>query len=149
MEGYRHILCATDFSPNSDRAARRAADLARRDGAKLTLLCVIEFFPEDRSNEQVAPEDQDPGQYRRDRVRGLLAQQAARMGISEAEQEIAETPRSAGYEIPHVAAQRHVDLIVVGSHGHRGLATLLGGTADKVLHGAHCDVLVVRAEGRG
>lgn len=146
MEGYRHILCATDFSQTSDRAARRAAYLARRDGASLTLLCVIEFFPEDRSVEQVAPEDRDPEQYRRDRARELLAQQAERIGIGEADQEVAESSRSAGYEIPRIAAGRHVDLIVLGSHGHRGLATLLGGTADKVLHGAHCDVLVVRAE---
>lgn len=38
------------------------------------------------------------------------------------------------------------DLIVVGSHGRRGLARLLGSTANAVIHHAQCDVLAVRAE---
>ncbi|HHQ41669.1 MAG TPA: universal stress protein, partial [Chromatiales bacterium] len=36
------------------------------------------------------------------------------------------------------------DLIVLGSHGRRGLTRLLGSTADAVLHSARCDVLAVR-----
>jgi universal stress protein A len=37
------------------------------------------------------------------------------------------------------------DLIVIGSHGRRGLSRLLlGSTANGVLHGAPCDVLTVR-----
>ena len=48
-------------------------------------------------------------------------------------------------EIIRVAAENEVDLIVVGSSGRwRGLALLLGSTANAVLHGALCDVLTVR-----
>jgi universal stress protein A len=35
-------------------------------------------------------------------------------------------------------------LIVIGTHGQKGLQLLLGSTANAVLHGAGCDVLAVR-----
>ena len=38
----RRLLAATDLSPRSDRAARRAADLARSLGAELLLLYVVD-----------------------------------------------------------------------------------------------------------
>lgn len=45
----------------------------------------------------------------------------------------------------HAAAEKFdADLIVIGSHGKRGLQLLLGSTANAVLHGAKCDVLAVR-----
>jgi universal stress protein A len=40
-------------------------------------------------------------------------------------------------------------LIVIGSHGKHGLRLLLGSTANGVLHGAPCDVFVVRIGGKG
>jgi len=42
------------------------------------------------------------------------------------------------------AAERGVDLIVMGSHARHGLGLLLGSTANGVLHRADCDVLSVR-----
>ena len=43
------------------------------------------------------------------------------------------------------AAEKHkADLIIIGSHGRHGLQLLLGSTANAVLHGAKCDVFVVR-----
>ena len=47
-------------------------------------------------------------------------------------------------EIRAYAEKIGADLIVVGSHGRTGISGLLGSTARGVLHGAPCDVLVVR-----
>ena len=60
MERYQNILCATDFSNHCRAAAERAADMAARYGAQLTLLHVVEYFPVDRSNVEIAPENVDP-----------------------------------------------------------------------------------------
>ena len=46
--------------------------------------------------------------------------------------------------IHQLSEELDCDLIVVGSHGRKGLALLLGSTANAVLHGAKCDVLSVR-----
>ena len=42
------------------------------------------------------------------------------------------------------AAERHADLVVIGSHGFAGLDHLLGTTAAKVVNHAPCSTLVVR-----
>jgi len=144
MVSYRNILCAIDFSPSSEAAVDRAAALARSTGAQLTLLHVVEFFPEDRSNEQIAPEDTDPAHYRMSRAREGLAEQARRLGENRVAQEVVVSERSAKYEIVHFAEERKMDLIVVASHGHHGIRALLGSTTDGVLHAASCDVLAVR-----
>ena len=47
-------------------------------------------------------------------------------------------------ELDAKAEELGADLIVIGSHGRRGLALLVGSTANGVLHGAVTDVLAVR-----
>ena len=48
------------------------------------------------------------------------------------------------YEIRALAEELNTDLIVIGTHGRHGLGLLLGSTANAVLHGVACDVLVVK-----
>ena len=43
------------------------------------------------------------------------------------------------------AKAMNVDLIVIGSHGRHGLARLLGSSANAIMNGAECDVLLIRA----
>ncbi len=48
-------------------------------------------------------------------------------------------------KIVDVASRWKADLIVIGSHGHKGLKRfLLGSVSDAVVHHADCSVLVVR-----
>jgi len=47
-------------------------------------------------------------------------------------------------EIRALAEELKCDLIVIGTHGRHGLGLLLGSTANAVLHGVSCDVLVVK-----
>jgi universal stress protein A len=51
---------------------------------------------------------------------------------------------SPAHEIHRFANENGVQLIVIGTHGQKGLQLLLGSTANAVLHGAGCDVLSVR-----
>lgn len=143
MKNYRHILCGTDFSAASDDACMRARELARESGAKLTLLHVVDHFPEDRSNEEIAPEDVDPKKFHEERSRIGLRDQARRIGHPEAIQEIRFTTHSAAHEITHYAAANGVDLIVIGSHAHSAIAELLGTTSNAVERRADCEVLVL------
>jgi len=47
-------------------------------------------------------------------------------------------------EIHRFADENQVELVVLGTHGQKGVQLLLGATANSVLHGANCDVLAVR-----
>jgi universal stress protein A len=51
---------------------------------------------------------------------------------------------AAATEVRSKAEDIHADLIVIGSHGTAGWKLLLGSTANKVLHGASCDIMTVR-----
>jgi universal stress protein A len=147
MGSYQRILCATDFSSHSKVAAQRAAQLAERYGAQLTLLHVIEYFPVSRSNEMIAPEDIDPATYRDQRAKAVLTEFAERLVHKDVKQEVVFSDHSAKHAIIRYAEEHQADLIVLATHGHHGIAALLGSTANGVVHGASCDVLVVRVSG--
>ena len=49
-------------------------------------------------------------------------------------------------EIHRFAEENGIELIVLGTHGQKGVQLLLGATANSVLHGASCDVLAVRVK---
>ncbi len=144
MSGYTHILAAVDFSAFSEQVVDKATRLAALHGAKLSLLHVVEFFPEDIPLEWIAPENKDPALYLQARARDKLVDLARRVGVESFEVEVLLTTHSAGHEIARVADEQQADLMIIGSHGRGGFSPHTGPTAHAVLHRAHCDVLVVR-----
>lgn len=145
MEGYKNILCATDFSTLCTLAAERAAEMARRYGAQLTLLHIVEHFPVDRSNVVIAPEDIDPKLYREENARASLAKLSKHLGNNNVEQVVRFCPQSAGYEILRFIDEQNPDLIVIASHGRHGITSVLGSTTYCLTHKAPCDVMAIRA----
>lgn len=143
MTLYAHVLCAADFSGVADAAAHRAAELARLSGAGLTLVHVIEYFPGERSNQRIPPEDVDPAAYETGRAGVRLAELAARIGMPEAGTRVVLCENAAWHRILELARAEHVDLIVLGRHGLHGGPALLGATAAAVQQRADCDVLTV------
>jgi universal stress protein A len=144
MKGYQNIVCAIDLSEFSGLVIERAVDQCGQHDAKLTLLHVIENFPEDRTNEMIAPEDIDPARYHEQEALARLSDLAAQHDCRDAERAVQFSIYSAGREIVRYADEHQVDLIVVGSHGHNGLTSLLGSTANRVVQTAPGDVLAVR-----
>lgn len=145
MKSYRNILCATDFSDHCRIAAERAADLARLYGARLTLLHVVEHFPVDRSNVDIAPEDVDPAAYHEDKARASLAALARQLRLDRVGQEVRFSMESARDEILRFVEEQQTDLVVVASHGRHGITSILGSTTYGMTHKSPCDVLAVRA----
>lgn len=146
MDNYERILCAVDFSPLGNIAASRAALLSRQCDAPLTFLHVVEYFPVSRSNEVIAPESIDPAEYRESEAKKQMADLANHLGCTEAFKEVRFSPHAAWHEIVHFAAANEIKLIILGCHGHHGIAALLGSTTNGVINRAPCDVLAVRPE---
>jgi len=142
MNDYSHILVALDFSPDNERIIQRAKQLARQNGAKLSLIHVVEPVGLAYAGEIPFPENFDLEQH-------ISEQAELRMESFRQRHELAEARYfveigSPKHEIIRVAQEQGVDLILLGSHGRRGLQLLLGATANGVLHMAECDVLAVR-----
>jgi universal stress protein A len=146
METYKHILCAVDFSPLSEAAALRAVLLANQAGAHLTFLHIVEYFPENRSNEVIAPECTDPAEYRESEAYKALSGLANRLSCTGATLKVLFSTLAAWHEIVKYAGGNNADLIVLGCHGRHGFSTILGSSANGVINHAPCDVLAVRPQ---
>lgn len=146
MIDLHRILVPTDFSKHSQNALRYAAAFAEKFGAELYLLHVVQdlalFIPEAVS---VAPPIAPPIEQLTAAVREALdrvLRESNLQGLT-VHQEVREgTPF---YEIIQAAKERDIDLIIMGTHGHGGLAhVLLGSVTEKVVRKAPCPVLTVR-----
>jgi len=145
---WRHVLMPTDFSAHAEHALQRAVEITRRYGARLTLMNVVEealaydeLYDPLEGGFAYPIVDTELSQMQMDNTRKRLEEKAAGLGLSNVTVEVTVgTPKSA---IRSYAEAQQVDLVVMGSHGRRGLARLLGSTTHAVLHGVRCDVLSV------
>jgi nucleotide-binding universal stress UspA family protein len=146
---YTHLLVPSDGSELSTKAVQEAVKLARSCGARITFVHALPNVPLPVMGMgemlDAATLEALMAATRRDADRLLdeAAQMAAAAGVS------ADCERVAS-DLPHrvilEAAERlGCDLIVMGSHGRRGLqGLLLGSETQRVLLQAPCPVLVVR-----
>jgi nucleotide-binding universal stress UspA family protein len=142
MANLRRILVAVDGSEGALRALDFSRDVAKAFGAHLILLHVIEPFPEGALG-SMEPTLSDQYAKRMKQATDYLTTLVNEPGLRDAEQVI-EMGRP-GDVICHEAVERHVDLIVLGWHGHRpGAHLLIGSVGAHVTNAASCSVTVVR-----
>ncbi len=138
LHSARKVLLATDGSEISLAAARALAERPWPEGSEFRVVSV-----------------EEPWALKRSRVRHDKQAQEA---VSDAEQVLASTGLKAtkailfGHArdvILEEAQKWAADLIVVGSHGRRGVKRfLLGSVSEAVAMNAHCSVVVVRNPAR-
>lgn len=141
----QRILVALDHSAGSDGVVEYACAVARGMNAAITLLHVYE-----PPNEMIGivPGATTAGEATAERDAGssLLAhaEEIARAnGLANADR-ILERSMSASYAITWHARVGKFDLIVMGTHGRKGLQRLImGSTAEHVLRDAPCPILLV------
>ena len=146
---YTKILVPTDGSQLSDRALREAGQLARTLGATLTLFYAVPAYrmPVATFEGAMLQNVMTPERYRRTmRAHGrrVLDKAARKAGGTVVRQacEFSDQPYDA---IIAAAKKNRCDLIVMASHGWRGLKGLvLGSETQKVLTHSRIPVLVVR-----
>ena len=141
---FTDVLCPIDFSPSSLAALEFAQQLAG-DGARLRVLHVAERLPAWQLVPAMATGAPDDPlvvlQQMREFMRGVIP---AHLRRSARVEELV-TEGDAGTEILRVAAEEHVDLIVMGAHAGRAGLFGFGSTSHDVLHGATCPVLSLKA----
>jgi nucleotide-binding universal stress UspA family protein len=138
---FNRILCATDLSETSKATVAFALSLAEEQQAELTLLHVLEGLQLYKN----APELESL----RTRLQDVACEQLAALVSAEAREwcsvhELV-TPGRAHHEILKVAAEKAVDLIVMGGCGHGAIGRMLfGSSSQAVVRAAPCPVLTVR-----
>ena len=141
-------LLAVDGSKCSESATRALVSQMRPEGAEILVLEVVEpriFSTPPQMSAGYAPEQDEilKEQFKRAHESVDRASQVLRSAGFNVNTRVAEGEVRTG--VLDVAAEWHADLIVLGSHGRRGLERfLLGSVADSVVRNAHCSVLLVR-----
>jgi len=141
---YKKILCPVDFDDTSSEAVKEAAALAVHGGGTLLLMHVVQINP---LSAQGAAEGYAGGQLYEGQVE-LASKQIAQM--------LPNLPTGVKHEIvieigepgdSIVAAEKSLgaDLVVMATHGRRGLARIvLGSVAERVVRRSSIPVLTVR-----
>lgn len=140
----KRILVGLDSSSRAPHVLETAIDLAQSRGAKLVLFRAV-GVPHDVPREAFSMSPND------------LSTMLREHGLKELSELTKSVPQELvdGVEVAvaipwqgvcDAATQQKADVIVIGSHGYRGLDKVLGTTAAKIVNHADCSVLVVRPE---
>lgn len=145
---YKQILIATDGSDVARKGVDHGLSLAKSVGAKATIVMVTERWPVYAGPDWI-PGPTEMAEYearQKEAATTVLADVKAaadRLGVAA---ETIHVPEAQPAEaIIATANERHCDLIVMASHGRRGLRRLLlGSQTSEVLVSSPVPVLVVR-----
>ena len=144
---FKHILVPVDGSSTSLSAVSKAAELAKAFASQLTAVYVLDPYPFTGVGADFA---YGQAQYL----------SAATAEANKALEDVNKMLEGMGVNVKTLIGEGHAvhegivrvgetvgaDLIVMGSHGRRGLEKLvLGSVAQRVLQAAHVPVLVVRS----
>ena len=150
---YQNILVAVDGSPTSDHAVAQATGLARSTGGRIRLLNVMDplvhingFERPESYSQEVLPRLQKAGESLLQRALERVVQQ----GVV-ADTVLIETldARVAQLVVEHASAWG-ADLIVLGTHGRRGLErVMMGSDAEQIARTSPVPVLLVRLPAGG
>jgi nucleotide-binding universal stress UspA family protein len=141
------ILLAIDESKSSEAAVQSVMAMAARPGTEVKVLNVLEPPSLLLGREMSGPDPEFEGVWNalREQAKALVgkateALRKAGLNVTPALEE--GDPKS---KIIDLAKQWHADLIVVGSHGRKGINRfLLGSVSDAVARHAHCSVEIIR-----
>ena len=148
---YQNIVCAIDGSDLSTKALTHALGLAAKTGGQLTVVTVTEPSVIVSPGAEMMMVDTssiiaDLDKAKEESAKATLTEAetlAKASGIGVTKVHVANSTAADG--IIHAAKEAHADLIVMGSHGRRGLGRLLlGSQAAEVLSHSTLPVLIVK-----
>lgn len=142
MLAIQRILVPVDFNRHTNDIAEYAFDVAKRLDAKPTFLHVVEHFAKIAGYTEGCPTcltDAYEELYGRAQkmMTALLENKSGGSGV------VLRGEGKAADDIIEYTKDQGVDLIIIGTHGARGIEhILLGSVAERVLKGAPCPILV-------
>lgn len=146
---FKHILIPTDGSDLSKKAVKKGIEFAKKIKAHITTVHVVPEFKvvADESFVSLTPAAkkrfEEESRNRAEKMLSTIVQQAKAAGVRCSA--VAEANDLPYQQIIATAKSKKCDLILMASHGRRGIASvLLGSETAKVLTHSTIPVLVVR-----
>jgi nucleotide-binding universal stress UspA family protein len=139
------ILFPTDFSEGSSQALQYAVDLTKKYGAKLYVVHVI--YDIAKATGWYVPHVSMDQMYKD--IQAGAKKELEKFGVEELG-EVKNIERTVLTGVPHeevmnFAKKNKIDLIIMGTHGRKGIDRILfGSTAAQIVRFAPCPVLTVR-----
>jgi nucleotide-binding universal stress UspA family protein len=138
---FERILVAIDGSAGAQKALEKAVELTKVTGARLSALAVEGRLPAYAATVG----EVDEVKREKDSFFEALARSVEAFAESEGvDLEVDVRPGHAAELIVSYAKSHDFDLVIVGHKGHFLEDYLLGSTADRVAHHAHCPVMIVK-----
>ena len=133
------LLLSTDGSQYSEGAIREAISFASKCSSKIYACMVLETNPEyETIGSNIFEKEEKEAEAHLESIKAKATKEGVRC------ETIFHESGEASEAIVGEAAEKRVDMIVIGRHGRKGLAkALLGEVAAKVIAHAPCKVLVV------
>ena len=140
----KNILVPTDFSGSSDKALKRAVDIALQHKSKIYVLhvvdeimqCAVDYCLDISVVKQV---EKQSVKFAEEKLRKMVKALPKDIKIA------VDIKMGDTYEtILKEQQNKRIDLIVIASRGKKGLIHHLGSIADKVMRGAKCPVLLLK-----
>jgi nucleotide-binding universal stress UspA family protein len=144
-----NVLIPTDFSACADHALSHALQVADRFGARLHILHVVNELDPDWYG---ITDAQERAVKLRDQIKEEARDRLEKLVPGKKEYDIETTVSlqlsfDVADSIREYVDQREIDLVVMGTHGRKGLdRLLLGNVANKLVRHAPCPVMTVREE---
>lgn len=144
---YRHVLIATDGSAVGDNAITQGLEVAKKFGAKATIIKVTEMWSAlDIAGRDAMSKIESYEKAAADAAKSILEKaKAAAVKVGVPCETLHIPDRAPAEGIVATAEANGCDLIVMGSHGRRGInKLLLGSQAQNVLTHTKKPVLIAR-----
>jgi len=145
---FKRILVPVDGSETANRALVTALQLARTSGGRVRLVHSLDelayLWGSEYSGDTVTLAREQAA-----KVLDSAAAMALSAGVTAEQQLVEDSGVRLGEAVAGEARQWEADLIVVGTHGRRGIGrVLLGSGAEQIIRSAPVPVLVIRADDR-
>jgi nucleotide-binding universal stress UspA family protein len=149
MTEWKKMCCALDFSEPSRIAMLQASELARRFEGELTVVHVHAPPPALGTDMLVTPgELGELETIELERTISLWRDEAGRVSGRPVRSAVLVGEPAA--EVVRFVREHGIDVLVIGTHGRRGLSRLfLGSVAERIVRAAPCAVLVARRQEGG
>lgn len=144
MKEFKKILFPIDFSESSEKVFPFALEMAQKFDAKLCLLFVAtdisHLITTDLSRDMLMSTVAEIARVGENQMRAFCDKQLS--GFSNYETKV--VTGSPGDEILKFADEQSIDLVVMGTHGRKGLdRTLMGSVADDIIKNSPAPVLTI------